>query len=130
MVRQAIEHLVGAELAAVLGPPDARDGARVGYRHGSKVRTITSPVGVVTLTVPRARLQAGASAATKWQSQVLPAYARRMRQVNEAINHHELVLRPRPPGSCSISERCRRQLRTRGTQEQGGVHRNVQSPLL
>ena len=84
VVRQAIEHLVGAELAAVLGPPYARDGARVGYRHGSKGRTITSPVGAVTLTVPRARLQTGAGA-TEWQSQVLPAYARRMRQVNEAV---------------------------------------------
>jgi transposase-like protein len=85
VVRQAIEHLVGAELAAVLGPPYARDGARVGYRHGSKVRTITSPVGAVTLTVPRARLQGGVGAATEWQSQVLPAYARRMRQVDEAV---------------------------------------------
>jgi len=85
VVRQAIEHLVGAELAAVLGPPYARGGARVGYRHGSKVRTITSPVGAVTLTVPRARLQTGAGAATEWQSQVVPVYARRMRQVNEAV---------------------------------------------
>jgi putative transposase len=85
VVRQAIEHLVGAELAAVLGPPYARGEARVGYRHGSKVRTITSPVGAVTVTVPRARLQAGAGAATEWQSQVVPAYARRMRQVNEAV---------------------------------------------
>jgi putative transposase len=85
VVRQAIEHLVGAELTAMLGPPYARGGTRVGYRHGAKGRTITSPVGTVTLTVPRARLQAGASAATEWQSQVLPAYARRMRQVNEAV---------------------------------------------
>lgn len=85
VVRQAIEHLVGAELGAVLGPPYARGDARLGYRHGSKVRTITSPVGAVTLTIPRARLQAGAAAATEWQSQVLPAYARRMRQVNEAV---------------------------------------------
>ena len=85
VVRQAIEHLVGAELAAVLGPPYARGEARVGYRHGSKVRTITSPVGAVTLTVPRARLQAVGAGATEWQSQVLPAYARRMRQVNEAV---------------------------------------------
>ena len=87
VVRQAIEHLVGAELAAVLGPPYTRGGARVGYRHGSKVRTITSPVGAVTLTIPRARLQAGASAATEWQSQIVPTYARRMRQVNEAVLH-------------------------------------------
>lgn len=85
VVRQAIEHLVDAELGAVLGPPYARGGPRVGYRHGSKVRTIISPVGAVTLTVPRARLQAGADAATEWQSQVVPAYARRMRQVNEAV---------------------------------------------
>ena len=85
VVRQAIEHLVGAELGAVLGPPYARGEVRLGYRHGSKVRTITSPVGVVTLTIPRARLQAGTEAATEWQSQVLPAYARRMRQVNEAV---------------------------------------------
>ena len=35
--------------------------------------------------MPRARLQAGAEAATEWQSQILPAYARRMRQVNEAV---------------------------------------------
>jgi putative transposase len=85
VVRQAIEHLVGAELTAVLGAPYARGEARLGYRHGSKVRTITSPVGAVTLTVPRARLQAEASTATEWQSQVLPAYTRRMRQVNEAV---------------------------------------------
>jgi putative transposase len=87
VVRQAIEHLVGEELTAVLGAPYARGGARVGCRHGSKVRTITSPVGAVTLTVPRARLQAGAGTATEWQSQVVPAYARRMRQVNEAVLH-------------------------------------------
>lgn len=84
VVRQAIEHLVGAELTAVLGAPYARDGARMGYRHGAKVRTITSPVGPVTLTVPRARVQTEAGV-TEWQSQVLPAYARRMRQVNEAV---------------------------------------------
>jgi hypothetical protein len=41
VVRQAIEHLVGAELGAVLGPPYARGEARLGYRHGSKVRTMT-----------------------------------------------------------------------------------------
>ena len=81
VVRQAIEHLVGAELGAVLGLPYARGGPRVGYRHGSKARTITSPVGAVTLTVPRARLQAGIGGASEWQSQLLPAYARRMRQV-------------------------------------------------
>ena len=94
VVRQAGPSTRRRERGRRLGPPYARDGTRV-YRHGSKVRTITSPVGVVTLTVPRARLQAGASAATKWQSQILPTYPRRMRQVDGAIHHHELVLRPR-----------------------------------
>ena len=67
VVRRAIEHIVDAELTALLGPRYAWDAARVGYRHGSKVRTITSPVGAVTLTVPRARLQTGAGT-TEWLS--------------------------------------------------------------
>jgi putative transposase len=85
VVRRAIEHLVESELATVLGPRYARQETRVGYRHGTKTRTITSPVGTVTLTVPRARLQTAASGPAEWQSQVVPAYARRMRQVNEAV---------------------------------------------
>src|SRR3989442_9048715 len=57
VVRKAIEHIVDGELTALLGPRYAWDAARVGYRHGTKVRTVTSPVGAVTVTVPRARLQ-------------------------------------------------------------------------
>jgi len=57
VVRHAIEHIVNAELTALLGPRYAWDAARVGYRHGTKVRTVTSPVGAVTVTGPRARLQ-------------------------------------------------------------------------
>ena len=78
VARQAIEHIVDAELTALLGPRYAWDPARVGYRHGTKVRTVTSPVGAVTVTVPRARLPPPAGRA-EWESQVLPAYARRMR---------------------------------------------------
>jgi len=57
----------------------------VGYRHGTKVRTVTSPVGAVTVTVPRARLQMPTAGRAEWESQVLPPYARRMRQVNAAL---------------------------------------------
>jgi transposase-like protein len=71
VVRHAIEHIVNA--------------ARVGYRHGTKVRTVTSPVGAVTVTVPRARLQTPTAGRAEWESRVLPAYARRMRQVNVAL---------------------------------------------
>ena len=85
VVRQAIEHIVDAELTALLGPRYAWDAARVGYRHGTKVRTVTSPVGAVTVTVPRARLQTPITGRAEWESQVLPAYARRMRQVNATL---------------------------------------------
>jgi transposase-like protein len=85
VVRRAIEHIVDAELTALLGPRYAWDAARVGYRHGTKVRTVTSPVGAVTVTVPRARLQTPITGRAEWESQVLPAYARRMRQVNAAL---------------------------------------------
>ena len=84
VVRHAIEHIVDAELTALLGPRYVRDEARVGYRHGTKVRTVTSPVGAVTVILPRARLQTTDGRA-EWESQVLPAYARRMRQVNAAL---------------------------------------------
>jgi len=84
VVRHAIEHIVNAELTALLGPRYAWDAARVGYRHGTKVRTVTSPVGAVTVTGPRARLQTPPAGRAEWESQVLPAYASRMRQVNAA----------------------------------------------
>jgi len=57
----------------------------VGYRHGTTVRTVTSPVGAVMVTGPRARLQTPTAGRAEWESQVLPAYARRMRQVNAAL---------------------------------------------
>src|SRR2546427_10036612 len=83
VVRQAIEHLVDAELGAVLGPPYARGGPRVGYRHGAKVRTIISPVGAVTLTVPRARLQAGGGARAAVAGPGVAACAPRIGQGHE-----------------------------------------------
>ena len=55
VVRHAIEHVVNAELSALLGPRYAWNAARVGYRHGTKVRTVTSPVGAVTVTERRKR---------------------------------------------------------------------------
>lgn len=83
-VRCAVEEIIRAELGELLGRPYSRPGNRPGYRHGAKVRTITTPVGPLTLRVPRARL-AGSTGGREWRSQVLPRYARRMRQVNEAL---------------------------------------------
>lgn len=86
-VRSAIEGILDEELAEVLGPRYARRSDRVGYRHGSKQRLVTSPVGPMTLKMPRARLAGGSGPRSEWESRILPAYARRMRQVNEALLH-------------------------------------------
>lgn len=84
-VRSAIERVLEEELAAVLGPRYDRPPERRGYRHGSKVRQLTTPAGPVELTVPRGRLHQADGARAEWQSTLLPRYARRMRQVNAAL---------------------------------------------
>lgn len=84
-VRSAIERVVEEELAAALGPRYARAKGRVGYRHGSKGRQLTTPAGPVALTVPRGRLRHADGRTTEWQSALLPRYAPRMRQVNAAV---------------------------------------------
>lgn len=84
-VREVIERVVEEELSAALGPRYARPGTRAGYRHGAKVRQMTTPTGAVVLTVPRARLHQADGRRTEWQSTILPRYARRLRQVNAAL---------------------------------------------
>lgn len=84
-VRVAIETAVQEELLAALGAaPYERNGARRGYRNGTKGRTLTGPSGPVALTLPRATLFRAAGA-TEWTSTLLPRYQRRMREVNEAV---------------------------------------------
>jgi transposase-like protein len=54
-VREAIEIAVQEELAAALGAERyERRGGRVGYRNGTKPRTLTGPTGPLALT-PAAR---------------------------------------------------------------------------
>jgi putative transposase len=84
-VRGAIARVLDEELAAALGPRYARAADRAGYRHGSKVRQLTTPSGPVALTVPRGRLHHPDGGSTEWQSTLLPRYARRMRQVDAAV---------------------------------------------
>ena len=82
-VRIAIETAVHEELRAALGTtPYERSHVRRGYRNGSKARTLTGPTGPVPLTLPRARLFAGAE---EWTSRIVPRYQRRMPEVNEAV---------------------------------------------
>src|SRR2546422_523181 len=82
-VRIAIETAVHEELRAALWTiPYERSDVRRGYRNGTKTRTLTGPTGPVALTLPRARLFAGAKG---WTSAIVQRYQRRMPEVNEAI---------------------------------------------
>jgi putative transposase len=82
-IRVAIEAAVHEELGAALGTsPWERNPVRRGYRNGTRTRTLTGPTGPVGLTLPRARLFAGAR---EWTSRIVPRYQRRMPEVNEAI---------------------------------------------
>ncbi len=84
-VREMIMTLVDAEVAETLAAcPYERTGVRRGYRHGSKVRTLTTGFGKTELTVPRARLlQDGQE--VEWQSHLVPRYQRRAAAVDAAL---------------------------------------------
>jgi putative transposase len=84
-VREAIETAVHEELAAVLAAGRyERAGTRLGYRNGSKARTLTGPTGPLTLTLPRGLMHTPAGA-QEWRSTIVPRYQRRLREVNEAV---------------------------------------------
>ena len=84
-IRKALEVSLAEEIAAALGSGrHERTEARRGYRHGTLERTITTRDGTRTVRVPRARL-AVADSTEEFQSQVLPRYARRTREIDEAI---------------------------------------------
>ena len=84
-VRVAIEAAVHGELLTALGAmPYERNGSRLGYRNGTRERTLTGPTGPVALALPRATLFRGAGA-KEWTSTIVPRYQRRMPEVNEAV---------------------------------------------
>ena len=85
-VRTAIEEVLDEEVASALGSArHERTDARCGYRHGRVTRTVTTPAGTRRLQVPRARVVGKDRTLSEFQSAVLPRYARRMREVDEAI---------------------------------------------
>ena len=85
-IRDAIETTLEEELTEALGSArHARTSTRSGYRHGTTTRTITTSDGIRTLTVPRGRVRGQAGRPTEFQSTVLPRYARRTREVDEAL---------------------------------------------
>jgi transposase-like protein len=73
-IREAIESAVEAELTAVLGAVRyERLRPRLGYRQGTHERAIGTPMGCVTVTVPRARVNRSTHH-EEWQSTLLPRY--------------------------------------------------------
>lgn len=85
-IREALEVSLTEEIAAALGSGrHERTDARRGYRHGTIERTITTPEGTRTVTVPRGRVLTEDGMTTEFRSRLLPRYARRMREIDDAI---------------------------------------------
>lgn len=85
-IREALDVVLAEELAAALGSErHERTDQRCGYRNGSRDRTITTPDGPRTVTVPRGRIAGPDGATQEFHSQLLPRYARRTREIDEAI---------------------------------------------
>lgn len=84
-VREAIEHAVEEELEAALGAATyVRTEGRRGHRNGSRERTLTGPTGKIDMRVPRATMFARGGR-EEWRSTLVPRYARRLAEVNEAV---------------------------------------------
>jgi putative transposase len=85
-LRMLVERLIREELIEALGAERyERAPERRGYQHSPRERTITTGLGPVTLTVPRGRLFTPEGGSEEWQSQLLPRYARRTREVDAAL---------------------------------------------
>ena len=85
-IREAIQEVLEEELDEALGCRRyERAGARLGYRNGTQARRITTAQGPQTLEVPRGRLLREDGSSEEFRSRVVPRYARRAREVDEAI---------------------------------------------
>lgn len=85
-VREAIEITLEEELAEALGCGRyERSGGRLGYRNGKQQRTITTAYGPKDLEIPRGRLVSEDGTSEEFRSEIVPRYARRSREVDEAI---------------------------------------------
>ena len=84
-IREMILALTEAELKEVLGArPYERSRERQGYRHGKKLRSITTGLGAAVIEMPRARLIEDGRE-REWQSKLIRRYERRAPSVNCAL---------------------------------------------
>ena len=86
-IREAIETTIDEELAAALGSSrHERTGARTRYRHGAIERTVTTAEGTAHADGPSRRGCARRTARRRnFRARSLPRYARRTREVDEAL---------------------------------------------
>ncbi len=85
-IREAIQITVQEELAEALGcEAYERSHERRGYRNGTQRRRVTTANGLQELDVPRGRLIDEDGNSREFRSAILPRYARRTLEVDEAI---------------------------------------------
>ena len=85
-LREAVEIVLEEELSAALGSGwYERSEGRRGYRNGAERRQVTTSAGSQTLRVPRGRLTASDGSEREFRSEILPRYARRTKEVDDAI---------------------------------------------
>ena len=81
-----MELVLEEELTAVLGSDSyVRIEGRRGYRNGLIQRRVTTPLGTRVVRVPRGRIYEPDGRSREHRSELLPKYARRVRQVDDAI---------------------------------------------
>lgn len=84
--REVIETVLEEELTAALGSGSyERSDDRRGYRNGVQVRTMTAAGGPHEIRIPRGRLIDDEGTTSEFRSEILPRYARRMKEVDEAV---------------------------------------------
>lgn len=85
-IREALEVALRGELGATRASArHERTDRRRGYRNGVVERTITTTDGTRTVKMPRGRVVGQDGATDEFHSQLLPRYARRTREIDEAI---------------------------------------------
>jgi transposase-like protein len=84
--REAIEAVLEEELTAALGSGAyERSDDRRGYRNGVQVRTMTTAGGSHEVRIPRGRLIDDEGTTSEFRSEILPRYARRTKEVDDAV---------------------------------------------
>jgi hypothetical protein len=138
-IRATIETIIDEELESARGAASSRRAGpvRAGYRHGKRLRTLTTSLGATTIAMPRARIADDDGRRREWRSQIIPCYKRYTERVDEAmgvsLERHQHAAPARSAGAAAAwraaVERCwialggavARGLRGRG---RGGISAN------